>query len=37
MDSDEIRRRLNKMNQRSKPDPSKALRLKNKVDKPAVS
>ena len=37
MDSDEIRRRLNRMNQRSKPDPAKALRLKNKADKPAAS
>lgn len=35
MDSDDIRKRLNKMNQPSKPDPAKALRLKAKQEKPA--
>jgi ATP-dependent protease ClpP protease subunit len=34
MDSDDIRKRLNKMNQPSKPDPAKALRLKAKQEKP---
>lgn len=35
MDSDDIRKRLNKMNQPNKPDPAKALRLKAKQEKTA--